>query len=55
MRKLIAGQNPVPVTQEEADEVIAWCEGRVGWVPLQPTSLSQRWPVNELRKAPGFR
>jgi hypothetical protein len=46
MKALIAGQNAVPVTEEEADAVLAWCEGRVGWVPFRPaSSLKEQLPV----------
>jgi hypothetical protein len=30
MQALIAGQSPVPATQEEADEAIAWCSWQPG-------------------------
>jgi hypothetical protein len=30
MQALIAGQGPVPATQEEADEVLAWCRDGSG-------------------------
>ena len=33
MKELIAGRGPVQVTEEEAREALAWCDGRVGWIP----------------------
>ena len=49
MKALIAGAaNPVPVTQAEADEVLAWCEGRVGWIPFMSSGV-QRLPVGVRR------
>jgi hypothetical protein len=48
MQALIDGQGPVPATPEEADEVLAWCQGRIGCMPL-PKRPSLRddvqWPV----------
>jgi hypothetical protein len=51
MKALIAGQNPVPVTQEEAEAALAWCEGRVGWMPFDAQSfLTEQFPVAVLSK-----
>jgi hypothetical protein len=47
MQALIAGQSRVPVTQEEADEVVAWCRGRIGCMPLpkRPSLVEDvEWP-----------
>jgi hypothetical protein len=33
MKELIAGRGPVKVTEQEAREALAWCDGRVGWIP----------------------
>jgi hypothetical protein len=48
IKALIAGLDPVPVTQEEADEALAWCRGRIGWAPLSGPSPVERWPVEVL-------
>jgi hypothetical protein len=51
MKALIAGENSVPVTQGEADEALAWCDGRVGWVPRRvPTLEKLELPVAVLRR-----
>src|SRR3954453_19503615 len=33
MKELIAGRGPVKVTEQEAREALAWCDGRPGWIP----------------------
>jgi hypothetical protein len=33
MKELIAGRGRVKVTEQEAREALAWCDGRVGWIP----------------------
>jgi hypothetical protein len=51
IQALIAGQDPLAVTQEEADEVLSWCRGRIGCMPLTG-GLSRpgdaEWPVEAL-------
>ena len=33
MKELVAGRGPVKVTEQEAREALAWCDGRPGWIP----------------------
>jgi hypothetical protein len=33
MKELIAGRGPVQVTEQEGRDALAWCDGRVGWIP----------------------
>jgi hypothetical protein len=33
MKELIAGRGPVKVTEQEVRETLAWCDGRIGWIP----------------------
>jgi hypothetical protein len=56
MKALIAGQNPVSATHEEADKVLTWCEGRVGWIPRRvPTSSHPcRTPRPSALRAPSL-
>ncbi len=55
MQALIAGQSRVPVTQEEADEVLTWCRGRIGCMPLpkRPSLVEDvEWPVEAVPRSP---
>ena len=49
MKALITGETAVPVTHQEANEALAWCDGRVGWVPRRvPTLKGLELPVSAL-------
>jgi hypothetical protein len=56
MRRLIAGENPVRATKAEVDEALAWCEGRVGWMPATSRRPSLpgdvQWPARALPRRP---
>ena len=52
MQALIAGQSPVPATQGGGDEVLGWCQGRIGCMPVpRRRSLpggAVEWPAEAL-------
>ena len=47
MKELIAGGGPVKVTEQEAREALAWCDGRPGWIHTDHTC--DRDEIRELR------